>query len=69
MTVEIGDRVKMRKPHPCGSSTWVLTRVGADIKMKCDGCGHIVMLDRQDFEKRVKKVISSSEDTSLGEKT
>lgn len=62
MLVEVGDTVKMRKPHPCGSDTWVLTRVGADIKMRCTGCGHQVMLDRQDFEKRVKKVLAREED-------
>ena len=39
MVLEVGDTVKMRKTHPCGSDTWVLTRVGADIKMRCEGCG------------------------------
>ena len=57
MFIQVGDSVKMRKPHPCGSDTWTLTRVGADVKMKCAGCGHVVMLDRQDFERRCKKVI------------
>ena len=58
MLIEVGDTVKMRKPHPCGSTVWVLTRVGADVKMRCEGCGHVVMLDRQVFEKRVKALVS-----------
>ncbi|MBQ4453079.1 MAG: DUF951 domain-containing protein [Clostridia bacterium] len=64
MVLEVGDTVKMRKTHPCGSDTWVLTRVGADIKMRCEGCGRLVMLDRQDFEKRVKKILSRAEGTT-----
>ena len=64
MVLEVGDTVKMRKTHPCGSDTWVLTRVGADIKMRCEGCGRLVMLDRQDFEKRGKKILSRAEGTT-----
>ncbi len=67
MLLEIGDTVKMRKPHPCGADTWVITRVGADIKMRCNGCGHVVMLDRQDFEKRVKKLISHAGEAINGQ--
>ena len=44
--VQVGDLVQMRKPHPCGSLRWVVTRTGADIKMRCERCGHVVMLDR-----------------------
>lgn len=57
----LGDVVKMRKPHPCGSSEWVITRVGADIKIKCQGCGRIVMLDREVFQKRAAKIIKKAE--------
>ena len=53
----LGDIVKMRKPHPCGSSEWEVIRVGADIKIKCQGCGRIVMLDREVFQKRALKVL------------
>lgn len=55
--IELGDLIQTRKPHPCGSDTWVVIRTGADIKMKCQGCGHIVMLDRAVFLKRRKKVL------------
>lgn len=67
MLVNVGDIVKMRKAHPCGSDEWTLTRVGADIKMVCKGCGRLVMLDRQDFEKRVKKLVFRAEVTPDGE--
>ena len=44
--------------HPCGSDTWVVIRTGADIKIKCQGCGRIVMLDREVFLKRRKKLLA-----------
>ena len=61
MLLYLGDKVQMRKSHPCGSDTWIITRVGADIKMKCEGCAHVVMLDRETFEKRVKKILVRGE--------
>lgn len=53
--IELGRRVLMRKPHACGSNEWEIVRTGADIKIKCMGCGRIVMLDRGDFLKAAKK--------------
>jgi hypothetical protein len=50
----IGDVITTRKPHPCGSSEWT----GADIKIRCSGCGRIVMLDRDSFLRRRKAVLS-----------
>ena len=58
MLLNIGDVVKMRKTHPCGGDLWVVTYVGADIKIRCENCGRIVMLDRPTFEKRVKKIVA-----------
>ena len=55
--IRLGDRVKMRKTHPCGSDEWTVIRIGADIKIKCLGCGRIVMMERQVFLKRRKKVL------------
>ena len=51
MTEEIllGDVITTRKTHPCGSSEWTVIRTGADIKIRCNGCGRIVMLDRYDI--------------------
>lgn len=57
----IGDIVQTRKQHPCGNDKWEIIRVGADFKIKCLNCGRIVMFDRENFEKRVKKVIKKEE--------
>ncbi len=62
MDIRLGDQVKMRKPHPCGSDLWTVTRVGADVKIRCQGCGRVVMLDRGVFEKRLKKIVSRAEE-------
>lgn len=55
--VYLEDIVQMRKPHPCGSDVWTVIRTGADIKIRCKGCGRIVMMDRETFFKRVKRLI------------
>ncbi|NLX70274.1 MAG: DUF951 domain-containing protein [Clostridiales bacterium] len=57
----LGDIVQTRKQHPCGNDKWEIIRVGADFKIKCLNCGRIVMFDRENFEKRVKKVIKKEE--------
>ena len=51
MVYEIGDIVKLKKPHPCGSQEWEILRVGADFRLKCMGCGHMVMVTRTLVEK------------------
>ncbi|PWF99743.1 DUF951 domain-containing protein [Levilactobacillus bambusae] len=56
---DLGDIVEMKKPHPCGTNRWEITRMGADIKIKCTGCGHRIMLPRREFEKRLKKVLET----------
>jgi len=53
----LGDTVRMKKKHPCGSREWVVTRMGADIKIRCCGCGHQVMMVRSQFEKNMVEVI------------
>ena len=53
----LGDTVKMKKPHACGNDLWTITRVGADVKIKCLGCQHVVMLDRLAFLKAAKKIL------------
>ena len=62
MDIRLGDVVKMRKGHPCGTDIWTVIRVGADIKIKCTGCGRIVMLERPEFEKNMKKIIERNSD-------
>jgi hypothetical protein len=49
----VGERLTLRKPHPCGASTWTVTRVGADIGLTCDGCGRRVLLVRRELEARL----------------
>jgi len=58
---DLHDLVQMKKPHACGTNKWEIIRLGADIKIKCTGCGHIVMMSRRDFEKRLKKVLGHVE--------
>ena len=57
VNINVGDVVRMRKPHPCGSFDWQVTRIGADIGLKCQTCGRRVMLTRHDFEKRLKTIL------------
>jgi len=62
----IGDIVRTKKAHPCGSDLWEITRVGADMKMRCSRCGRIVMLDREKFNKRVKQTVKKADHPSEG---
>ncbi|WP_298786778.1 DUF951 domain-containing protein [uncultured Marinococcus sp.] len=54
---DINSIVEMKKQHPCGANRWRIIRMGADIRIKCEGCGHSVMLPRKEFSKKVKKVL------------
>ena len=56
---QLGDIVEMKKPHPCASHSklFEIVRVGADLKIKCLGCGNIIIISRDNFNKRFKKVI------------
>ena len=53
---EVGDVVKLKKKHPCGSQEWEILRVGADFRLKCMGCGHQIMSPRSQVEKRIRKI-------------
>lgn len=50
--LRIGDRIALRKAHPCGSQEWRVVRIGADIGLVCEGCGHRILMDRLDVERR-----------------
>lgn len=50
--LRIGDRIGLRKAHPCGSHAWEVARLGADIGLVCVGCGHRILMDRLDVERR-----------------
>ncbi len=51
---EVGDIVKLKKKHPCGSCEWEILRVGADFRLKCTGCGHMIMMPRPAVEKNTR---------------
>ena len=57
MDINIGDKLVMKKNHPCGGNTFTVTRIGMDFKLVCDGCGHEVMVPRKKAEKSLKKII------------
>ncbi len=57
----IGDIVQLKKTHPCGENKWEVMRIGVDFRIKCLGCERQVWLPRREFEKKVKKIISSKE--------
>ncbi len=54
---ELGDVVRLRKAHPCGSDRWEITRTGIDFGLKCQGCGHRVMIPRPRFQRAVREVV------------
>ena len=56
MDVRVGDVVELKKQHPCGSSDWTVLRVGMDFKLRCNGCGHELMVPRSKAEKAIKKI-------------
>ena len=56
MDVRVGDVLKMKKKHPCGSERFSVLHVGMDFKIRCEGCGHEVMVPRVKVEKNIKKI-------------
>lgn len=54
---KVGSKVIMKKGHPCGTNLWLILRTGVDIKLQCINCGRIVMLERIEFNKKIKKVL------------
>ena len=57
MSVQVGDLVEMKKPHPCGGKTFEILRVGMDFKIRCLTCGREVMAPRKKIEKKIRKII------------
>lgn len=57
MDINVGDRVEMKKPHPCGAKEFEILRIGMDFKMKCCGCGREVMVPRAKAEKNIKNIL------------
>lgn len=61
LELRMGDVLKLKKPHPCGSDQWQVVRLGADIGVRCLGCGRQVLLNRFYLERRVKAVVSTGQ--------
>ena len=63
MDLKLHDVVELKKEHPCGSRRWEVLRVGMDFRLRCQGCGHEVMLPRSKAEKNIKKILREEEQT------
>ena len=59
--IAVGDLLEMKKPHPCGSKTFQVLRIGTDVRIQCTGCGRDLTLERVKLEKSIKKIIPSEE--------
>ena len=57
---KLNDKVVMKKPHACQTNEWLITRTGVDIKIKCIHCNREIMMDRLEFEKKLKKIIGDN---------
>ena len=62
MDLKLHDKVELKRQHPCGSKTWEVLRVGMDIKLRCLGCGHEVMVPRRKAEKAIRAILSNEEE-------
>ena len=56
MDVQVGDVLELKKQHPCGSREWLVLRTGMDFRLRCQGCGHEVMLPRSKAEKNIRQI-------------
>lgn len=65
----IGDIVQMKKKHPCGADNWEVLQLGSDMRVKCKGCDHIVLVNRPKFMKNVKKVLNRDVSVDIGIQT
>lgn len=59
--VVLGDRVRLRKPHPCGGDIWQVTRIGSDIRLRCLTCGRVILLRWEQFRRRLRTVLPREE--------
>ena len=57
MDIKVGDKIIMKKPHPCGDNRFTVLRIGMDFNLRCMGCGHEIMASRSKIEKRIKSII------------
>ena len=62
MNYKLGSVVIMKKPHACKTNNWEIVRIGVDIKLKCINCGRTIMMDRLEFERKLKKVVENEKE-------
>ena len=62
MDIKVGDKVEMKKQHPCGCRNFEILRIGMDFKIKCESCGHEVMVPRVKAEKNIRKILRGDEE-------
>jgi hypothetical protein len=68
MNIQVGDVIRLRKPHPCGSNEWQVVQVGIDIRIQCLGCQRYILMDRFVLQQKIKAVISQSSPTTESNK-
>lgn len=64
MDIKLGDKLQMKKKHPCGSFVFTVLRIGMDFKLRCDGCGHEIMIPRSKAEHNIRNIIREDEETN-----
>lgn len=65
MDIQVGDIVRMKKTHPCGSAEWEILRIGIDFKLKCCGCERQIMIPRKQAEKNIRKLFRGGEELQI----
>lgn len=60
MDIQVGDVIKLKKEHPCGSKEWEVLRIGADFRLKCIGCEHQIMISRKIVEKNLREIVKKA---------
>lgn len=62
MDIRLKDIVRLKKAHPCGSQEWLVLRTGIDFRLRCQGCGHEVMVSREKLEKRIRRILRDGQE-------
>ena len=62
MDIKVGDVLRLKKEHPCGSREWQVLRIGADFRLKCTGSGHQIMIPRRQAEKNIREILPGSKE-------
>jgi hypothetical protein len=61
MDVSVGDKLVMKKQHPCGCNIFLVLRSGMDFKLKCEKCGHEIMIARKVAEKNIRQIVKEND--------